>query len=144
MDGSLPGSSVHGISQAKILEWVAFFFSRGSSHPRDWICISCLGRQILYCWATRESPMAPCVCVCVCVCISCSVVSDSCDPMDYSLPGSSVHGILQARILEWVATPFSRRSSWPRDWTQVPHTAGRFFTVWATSNPLTHHVLCCA
>ena len=38
-----------------------------------------------------------------------------CDPMDCSPPGSSVHGILQARILEWVAMPSSRRSSWPRD-----------------------------
>ena len=45
--------------------------------------------------------------VCVCVCVSCLVVSH-CDPMDCSLPGSSVHGILQARILEWVAIPFSR------------------------------------
>ena len=42
-----------------------------------------------------------------------------CDPMDCSPPGSSVHGILQARILEWVAIPFSRSSSWPRDWTWV-------------------------
>ena len=40
-----------------------------------------------------------------------------CNPMDCSLPGSSVHGILQARILKWVALPFSRGSSWPRDWT---------------------------
>ena len=43
-----------------------------------------------------------------------------CEPMDYSLPGSSVHGILQARILEWVAIPLSRGSSWPRDWTTSP------------------------
>ena len=43
-----------------------------------------------------------------------------CDPMDCNLPGSSVHGILQARILEWVAISFSRGSSWPRDWTQSP------------------------
>ena len=42
-----------------------------------------------------------------------------CNPMDCSLPGSSVHGILQARILEWVAISFSRGSSWPRDWTHV-------------------------
>ena len=42
-----------------------------------------------------------------------------CDPMDYSPPGPSVHGILQARILEWVAVPSSRGSSWPRDQTQV-------------------------
>ena len=54
-----------------------------------------------------------------------------CDPMDCSLPGSSVHGILHARILEWVAIPFSRGSSWPRDWTQVFQTAGRFSTIWA-------------
>ena len=55
-----------------------------------------------------------------------------CNPMDYSLPGSYVHGILQARILEWVAIPFSRGSSQPRDQTQVSCIAGRFFTVWAT------------
>ena len=48
-----------------------------------------------------------------------------CDPMDWGLPGSSVHGILQARILEWVAVSFSRRSSQPRDLTQVSCTAGR-------------------
>ena len=52
-----------------------------------------------------------------------SVVSDSCDPMNYR-----VHGILQARILEWVAISFSRGSSQPRDQTQVSHIAGRFFT----------------
>ena len=55
-----------------------------------------------------------------------------CDPMDYNPPGSSVHGIFQARILEWVAILFSRRPSQPRDRTQVSHIAGRFFTVWAT------------
>ena len=68
--------------------------------------------------------------------ISCSVLSDSCDPMGYSLSGPSVHGILQARILEWVAIPFSRGSSWPRDWTQFSHITGRFFTVWATRQAL--------
>ena len=55
-----------------------------------------------------------------------------CDPMDCSLPSSSVHGILQARILEWVAIPFSRESSWPRERTQVSWIVGIFFTVWAT------------
>ena len=49
-----------------------------------------------------------------------------------SLPGSSVPGIFQARTLEWVAIPFSRGSSWPRDRTQVSHIAGGFFTIWAT------------
>ena len=56
-----------------------------------------------------------------------------CGPMDYSLPGSSVRRILQARILEWVAILFSRGSSRPRDWTQVSCITGRFFTVGATS-----------
>ena len=56
-----------------------------------------------------------------------------CDPTNYSPPDSSVHGILQARILEWVAFLFSRGSSQPRDWTQVSCIAGRFFTSWAES-----------
>ena len=55
-----------------------------------------------------------------------------CNPMDCSLTGSSVNGILQARILEWVATSSSRGSSWPRDRTPVSCITGRFFTVWAT------------
>ena len=50
-----------------------------------------------------------------------------CDPMDYT-----VHGLLQARILEWVEFSFSRRSSLPRDWTRVSRIVGRHFTIWAT------------
>ena len=63
--------------------------------------------------------------------VSCSCLV-FCDPMDCSSPGSSVHGILQARILEWVAISFSRGSSRPWDQTQFSHTAGRLFTDWAT------------
>ena len=55
------------------------------------------------------------------------------DPMDCSLPGSSVHGILQSSILEWVAMSSSRGSSWPRNRTHISCTAGGFFTAWATS-----------
>ena len=55
-----------------------------------------------------------------------------CDPMDCSLPGSSVHGIFQARVLEWVAISFSRGSSQPRDWTRVSCITGRCFTIGAT------------
>ena len=54
-----------------------------------------------------------------------------CNPMDCSLPDSSVHENFQARILAWVAIPFFKGSSWPRDWTQVSHTVVSFFTVWA-------------
>ena len=55
-----------------------------------------------------------------------------CDPMDYSLPASLVHGIFQARVLEWVAISFSRGYFQSRNWTWVSRTAGRRFTVWAT------------
>ena len=66
-----------------------------------------------------------------------SVCPTLCDPLDYT-----VHGILQARILEWVAVPFSRRSSQPRDQTQVSHIAGGFFTSWATREaPITCQII---
>ena len=68
-----------------------------------------------------------------------SEVAQSCptlqNPVDCSLPGSSVHEIFQARVLEWVAIPFSSRSSQPRDRTQVSRVAGRHFTIWATREP---------
>ena len=69
---------------------------------------------------------------------SCSTL---CNSMDCSLPGFSVHGILQARILEWVAIPFSRGSSQPRDQTQVSHTVGGFFTVWATGEAISQNCI---
>ena len=65
-----------------------------------------------------------------------SEVAQSCltlgDPMDCSLPDSSVHGIFQAIVLEWIAISFSRRSSQPRYWTWVSYIVDRCFTVWAT------------
>ena len=58
-----------------------------------------------------------------------------CDPVDWSPPGSSVHGTLQVRILGWVAISFSRGSSWSRDWTCVSCLAGRFFTTESPGKP---------
>ena len=58
MDCSLWDSSIHGVFQARELEWVAISFSRGSSRPRNWMLISCFGRLILYQWATREAVKA--------------------------------------------------------------------------------------
>ena len=80
-------------------------------------------------WTSRTN-----ICVCVCVCVYAkSLQSDLTLRLhDCSPPHSSVHGILQARIQEWVATPFFRESFWPRDQTPVSCIAGRFFTVWAT------------
>ena len=63
-----------------------------------------------------------------------------CDPTDCSLPGSSVHGILQAGILEWVAMPSSRGFSQPREQIQVSCIAGRFFTIWATREAQNRHI----
>ena len=67
-----------------------------------------------------------------CAVLSRSVCLILCDPMDYSPPGCSVDGILQARILEWSAISYSRRASQSRDQTQVSRIAGRFFTDWTT------------
>ena len=68
----------------------------------------------------------------VCVCVSCLVVSDSLQPHGLGHQDPLSMGILQARILEWVAISFSRGSSWLRDWTQVSCIAGGCFTTWAT------------
>ena len=66
--------------------------------------------------------------VCVCVCSVAQLFLTLCNTRDYSPPGSSVCGISQARILEWVAISSSRGSSWPRDWTCLSCLAGGFFT----------------
>ena len=161
-----PGFSVHGIFQKRILEWVAISSSRLSSWPRDQTRLSYC-RQILlplshcgsllwiishpflplyllpleYCdWAVAllllfavDYPAPRTVLESESERASHSVMSDSLRPHDYT-----VHGILQARILECVAFPFSRGSSQPRDWTQVSHIAGGFFTSWATRKAQEH------
>ena len=121
-DCSPPGSSVHGIFQARILEWVAISFSRISSQARDGTWVSCLAGRFF----TTEPPGKPCG-------MKVKVTQSFptlCDVMDYT-----VHGILQARILEWVAFPFSNGSSWPRNWTGVSYIEGRFFTTEPPGKP---------
>ena len=121
--------TVHRILQARILDLVASPFSRGACQPRDQTQVSCIAGGFFTSWAAREaqeywSGWNE-------VKWSRSVVSGFCNSMDCSLLRSSVHGIFQARVLEWVAISFSRGSSWPRDWTQVSCTEGRHFTTWA-------------
>ena len=106
IDCNVPRSSIHGISQARVLEWIAISFSRGSLWPRD--------RTQVFLIVQFSSVAQSCLTLC--------------DPMDYSLLRSSVHGIFQARILEWVAISFSRGSSPPRDWTRVFLIVVRCFT----------------
>ena len=74
---------------------------------------------------SRVLGVLPAMLCCVQLIQSCPIL---CDPVDCSPPASSVHGILQARILEWVAMPSSRGSSQPRDLSQVSHIAGGFFS----------------
>ena len=98
-------------------------FSSIISYYKILSIVSCVMQQVIvdylsYTWKVK-----------VLVAQSCPTL---CNPMDYRPPGSSVHGILQTRILEWVVTAFSRGSSWPRDWTQLSCIAGRFFTMWVT------------
>ena len=165
MDCSQPDSTVHGILQARMPEWVAVSSSRASSQTRDWIwisCNSCIGRQILYHCATWEAHLICRLTVKVKVTQSCWAL---CDPTDYT-----VHGIIQAKILEWVAFPFSRgssqprsptlqvdsllrhkgsptilewvgypfcsRSSQPSNWNRVSYIAGGFLNNWVIRGPI--------
>ena len=125
MDRSPPGSSVHGISQAKILQRVAISFSRGSSWPRDQTQvshISCTGRQVLYhpphLWHHLVTHFMNLNFMNLSLPLLLLLSRFSRvwlrDPQDGSPPGSAVPGILQARTLEWVAISFS--SAWKEKW----------------------------
>ena len=84
---------------------------------------------------SNETITVQCLAQCL-VWFRCWVMSNSCDPMGCSSPGSSVQVTSQARILEWVAISFSRGSYWHRDQTLVSCIAGEFFTDWATGKPI--------
>ena len=109
MNCSLLGASVHGILQARVLEWVAIPFSRGSSQPRDWTQISHIAGRFFTFWATREDTS---LCAAATAAESLQSCPTLCDPIDGSPPGSPVPGILQARTLEWVAIFFSSAWKW--------------------------------
>ena len=119
-----------GILQARILEWVAMPFSRGSSQPRDRTRDTlCWKHQVLATHSPGKSLFSYFYLILTeSESESRSVVFNSLQPHDCSLPDSSVHGILQVRILKWVAISFSRGSSCPRDGTQASCITGRFFT----------------
>ena len=156
MDCSPPGSSCHGIFQARILEWVVLPSSRVRAHecntktkmenlgPRNELGIWCPivnffkdffalnfsspGLKFRY-WISGLVGTSGSECLWLeifsdtCTWRVCAKLLQSCltlcNPMDCSPPGCSIHGILQARILQWVAMPSSRASSQPRDWTCV-------------------------
>ena len=135
--GGSPGSSIHWISQTKILEWVVISFSRGSSWARDGSCVSCIGRLILFHWTNWEAHINVYLidnnpwCVrlnsdCITLVLVAQLCPTFCDPMYSSPPGSSVHEILQAKILECIAILFSKGSSRHRDQTWVSCIIGRW------------------
>ena len=139
MDCSLPGSSVHGIFQARVLEWDAIVQGMIFLQPLSKKFSKCFKNTVH--WKReylRSDPSDFTVFILFTKANHLSVKlkwkSPShvrlWDPMD-----DTVHGIRQARILEWVDFPFSRGSFQPKDRTQVSHTAGRFFTTWATRKP---------
>ena len=99
-DCSLPGSPVHGILQARILEQIAISFSGGSSRPRNQTWVFCICKWILY-QLSYEGSLENTMLLLLQSCLTLR------DPVDSSPPGSSVPGILQARTLEWVAISFS-------------------------------------
>ena len=137
MDCNPPVSSIHGILQARILEWIAIPFCRGPSRHRDRTWVLPHYRQLLYHLSREVTQLCPTLWVLphyrqLLYHLSCEVTQlcpTLCDPMDCSLPGSSVHGIFQAMVLEWIAISFSRWSSRPRDWTRVSCIVDRCFTV---------------
>ena len=139
-DYSPPGCSVHGIFQARILEWVAVSFFRESSWPRNRGFISC----ILYCWATREASsicLHPCIhAYTVYVCSVSQSCLTFCDPLDCSPPGSSARGIFQARILECIAISPSRGSSRHRDRTRVLLHCRQILYHWAIREAHTQYI----
>ena len=97
-------------------DWI-YFRRRKSAlrHLTRWLSYRLLAAQS---WESRSS-LLWCQFLICCCCLVPKLHLPLCDPMDYSLPGSSTHGILQTRILEWVAISYSRGSSWPRDWTCI-------------------------
>ena len=139
-DSLQPHTIVHGILQARILEWVAFPFFRGSSQPTGWTQFSHIAGRFFTSWANgREAQWQTFFPFLILCCHSdiwfhlnlvkvkvAQLCPTLCSPMDYA-----VHEILQARILERVPFPFSRVSSQPRDWAQVSLIVGGFFTSWA-------------
>ena len=118
---SPPGSSVHGIFQARILEWIAISFSRGSSRPRDRTQVSCIAGRFLTNWAMREAHRRAYVWfkkqnknkqVLNHVQLFATLWTVACQsPLSM--------GFFQGRILEWVAISSSRGSSPPTDWTHI-------------------------
>ena len=138
MDCHLPGSSVRGILQARILEWFAIPFSRGSSQPKDGIWVSCIGRRILCHCATRESL---CIYACVCVCVLVAQPHPTlCSSIDY-IAWQAPLSMGFSRLEYWSGLPFPSPGDLPDPGSKLaspvsPALAGRYFTIEPPGKPL--------
>ena len=117
MDCSPPCFSFYGIFQRSILKWVAVYFSRRSSRPKGWTCWWLSGKEYVYsCRRCRFNPWDRKIPWIRKSAAAAAKLLHSCptlwDPIDGSLPGSAISGILQARTLEWVAISFSNAWKW--------------------------------
>ena len=130
MDCSLLGSFVHGILQPRILEWGSLSLLQGIFPTQGSNPGLPHGRRILYHLSHQGSLLEISLTHFSHIFIIKTLIYYLCTA------SSSFHGILQGRILEWVAIPFSKGSSQARDWTQVSCTLGRYFTAWDTREDL--------
>ena len=112
----LPGSSAHGIFQNTGVGSCSLL--QRSSQPRDWTQISHIAGGFITIWATMEAWFQTILCY-IYVCVHAQLCPTLWSPTDCSLPGTSVHRIFQAKILEWVVISFSKGSFWPKDWTCI-------------------------
>ena len=146
MDCSPPGSYLHGILQARILEWAAFPSPNISSSMQNiaffllllrnskaskWRMKISVHYMVFYWQKTKSQIISRCVYFIYTIWwwwFSHKVVYDSCNPTDCSPPGSSVHGISQAGVLEWIVIPYTTGSSWSRVEPVSPALAGVLFT----------------
>ena len=120
------------VKKGKLVPSLSIYI-RGSFWFRNWTkvsLISCIGRQVLYHQRCLGSPIHKYIAQLLQLCLT------LCNPMECNLPGSSVHGILHARILEWVSMSSSRGSSPPRVWIHVSCITGGFFTAGPLGKPI--------
>ena len=116
-------AAVHGVTESDMTEWL----NNNKKVVVLKLCFRLISTNTCSYLSCKTAQMHP-----ICEMLVAQSCPTSCDPMDWDLPGSSIHGILQSRILEWVAISFSRRSSRARDWTCGSCIAGRLFIMLAT------------
>ena len=131
MDRAAWSAAIHGVAKSQTHEWLSWTEMLSIRRMDKQTCI----HAIYYYSVIKHSEVSNNKDLCV-FAKSLQSCPSLCNPMDYSPPGSSVHRILQTRVLEWVAVPSFRESSWPRDQTCLSCIAGGFFITESLGKPL--------